>query len=107
MEIYADKMQPYSNIKRIVPFCRSFQVHFNGIWALRVAQMGKKLWAIEILDIYAWVHYTAPTINYSIKTIASGSATLMYPVRCNFTNLLGNCPTLRTLQRSAYKEDWN
>ena len=54
-----DETQSYSNTKRIAPFCRSFPVHFNGIYAMRVARTGKRLRAIEILDIYALVHYRA------------------------------------------------
>ena len=56
MEIYVHETQSYSNTKRTESFCRSLPVHFNGIYAMRVARTSKKLRAIEILDIYALVH---------------------------------------------------
>ena len=48
----------YSNKIKIAPFCRSIRAQCNGIFAERGGQQTKKLRAIEILDIFAWVHYT-------------------------------------------------
>ena len=48
----------YSNKIKIAPFCRA---QCNGIFAERGSQRTKKLRAIEILDIFAWVHYTSPS----------------------------------------------
>ena len=45
----------YSNKIKIAPFCRSIRAQCNGIFAERGGQRSKKLRAIEILDIFAYM----------------------------------------------------
>ena len=49
--------QCYSNGEKIIPFCRSRRAQRNDIFANSVPMRIKKLRAIKILDIFAWVHY--------------------------------------------------
>ena len=37
----------------------SFEAELNALSFIYVAHTDQKLWTVEILDIYAWVHYTS------------------------------------------------
>ena len=53
-----NSVRRYSNEIRITSFVRPFQAQRNDPRYVSVASMKRKLRAFEILDIYAWVHYT-------------------------------------------------
>ena len=48
----------YSNGIKITPFYRSLRAESNAFFLIRLSHTGRKLRAVIILVIYAWVHYS-------------------------------------------------
>ena len=63
LRVTCNSTKLYSNETKITPFCRAFRAQRNDIFRVYASQTTQKLQALEILDIYAWVHYTCTSIH--------------------------------------------